>query len=337
MVRFITVWLLRGFLFVALGAGPLVACARASGEGPITITAEAVPLSSEDPDVQSLGSLTWLGGLSLSADARPFGGFSGLQVSDDGRHLLAITDQGRWLEARLVYDDAGYLSGLDQGRMGRIAGLEGEALSGKSRSDAEALTRLADGSLVVGFERNHRVWRYPPGPATLSRPAEAYPALPGLATAPRNKGLEALVVLPEDRLLAFTEGHWRGEDLIAYLWDGKTWETLTYAAQDDYRPTAAARLPDGDILLLERHFTPLTGVSARLRRIPGDTVEPGARLQGRLLAALKSPLAVDNLEGLAVRQSEAGETLIYLLSDDNFNILQRTLLLHFRLNEPAEG
>ncbi len=48
---------------------------------------------------------------------------------------------------------------------------------------------------------------------------------------------------------------------------------------------------------------------------------------------LRRPLTLDNMEGVAARQSERGETLIYLISDDNFRLLQRTLLMVFALEE----
>jgi hypothetical protein len=37
------------------------------------------------------------------------------------------------------------------------------------------------------------------------------------------------------------------------------------------------------------------------------------------------------MEGIAVRSGPAGETLIYLLSDDNYSALQRTLLMMFEI------
>jgi hypothetical protein len=40
---------------------------------------------------------------------------------------------------------------------------------------------------------------------------------------------------------------------------------------------------------------------------------------------------IDNMEGIAVRRGPKGETLLYLISDDNFSPLQRTLLLMFEL------
>ncbi len=58
---------------------------------------------------------------------------------------------------------------------------------------------------------------------------------------------------------------------------------------------------------------------------------PGARLDGAAVAVLRPPLTVDNLEGVAARRGAAGETLIYLVSDNNFNPFQRTLLLLFAL------
>jgi hypothetical protein len=38
---------------------------------------------------------------------------------------------------------------------------------------------------------------------------------------------------------------------------------------------------------------------------------------------------IDNMEGLTVTRNAAGETLLTMVSDDNFSMLQRTLLLRF--------
>ena len=43
---------------------------------------------------------------------------------------------------------------------------------------------------------------------------------------------------------------------------------------------------------------------------------------------------MDNFEGVAVADDGGGAPLVYILSDDNFNFFQRTLLLLFRLDEP---
>lgn len=40
---------------------------------------------------------------------------------------------------------------------------------------------------------------------------------------------------------------------------------------------------------------------------------------------------IDNMEGLAVNRNARGETILSLLSDDNFSPLQHNLLLQFAL------
>ena len=86
------------------------------------------------------------------------------------------------------------------------------------------------------------------------------------------------------------------------------------------------------MLVLSRHFSVLGGARARLERVPAGAIGAGAVLQGALVARFERPLTVDNFEGVATVQGEDGETLVYILSDDNFNFLQRTLLLLFRLH-----
>ena len=71
----------------------------------------------------------------------------------------------------------------------------------------------------------------------------------------------------------------------------------------------------------------------RLRRIAGDTVRVGAALDGDYIldAGMTSP--IDNMEGLAVSLDSAGRTILTLVSDDNFSLFQRTLILQFALAE----
>jgi hypothetical protein len=64
--------------------------------------------------------------------------------------------------------------------------------------------------------------------------------------------------------------------------------------------------------------------------VRGENVQPGARLLGEELLKLEYPLNVDNFEGVAVQEDPRG-TIIYIVSDDNYNPFQRTLLLQFRL------
>jgi hypothetical protein len=40
---------------------------------------------------------------------------------------------------------------------------------------------------------------------------------------------------------------------------------------------------------------------------------------------------IDNMEGIAVHRDAHGETIISLVSDDNFSVIERNLLLQFAI------
>jgi hypothetical protein len=108
---------------------------------------------------------------------------------------------------------------------------------------------------------------------------------------------------------------------------------LTYQGAAAFKPTDIAVLPDGDLLVLERKYNVLEGAHGRLARVDGGAIVAGASLVGDELAVLSPPVATDNFEGVAVRPAPGGGALIYVISDDNFNPLQRTLLLQFRISD----
>jgi hypothetical protein len=60
--------------------------------------------------------------------------------------------------------------------------------------------------------------------------------------------------------------------------------------------------------------------------------QAGATIERREIARLQPPLTIDNMEGVSVTV-ENGRTIVWLVSDDNFFPLQRTLLLKFALIE----
>jgi len=107
---------------------------------------------------------------------------------------------------------------------------------------------------------------------------------------------------------------------------------LAYRPPAGFKATDAALLPDGRLLVLNRRADWLEGAGAALTVIEPASVRPGAVLEGREIARLQWPLIVDNMEGLSITR-ENGRTIVWLVSDDNFNPLQRTLLLKFALEE----
>ncbi len=118
-------------------------------------------------------SLTFLGGIVLKHDDETFGGFSGLDVSPDGKSFITVSDRGYWLRGDFVYRD-GRLAGVGNVEMAPIRNKAGKIDERKSRSDAEAVAAWsAQGighKVIVGFERRERVEQFDLGKHGLRRP-----------------------------------------------------------------------------------------------------------------------------------------------------------------------
>ncbi len=306
-----------------LSTGPAIA-------DQIDVTAAPVgPDSASTPF--AAGQLECLSGFVLTSASNDFGGLSGASLSADGSTLTVMADIGVWFRLALRHDAAGRLIAVAGGESGRLKDEHGKPLTSKYIGDAESITRGADGSYYVTFEGWHRLWRYRPASDPLRAAAKYVRAPKGMTSLPGNEGVEAATLLPDGRLLLLSEGGFTGDgDLQGWLGDSTHWADLTLAPTGAFRPTDLTILPTGDVLLLERSVSLFGGFAARLSVIRTATIAPGARLVGRELGIIQEPLPVDNFEGLAARRAPDGSTLIYILSDDNFNVMERTLLLQFR-------
>jgi len=308
------------FLLAGGCAGP-----RAE-DGPV---ARSILLHADRPEVERVGRLDWLGGLALGLPSPDFGGLSGLVVAPDGRALTAVTDRAHWFEARIERDGGGRLAGLGEPRLSPLLDLRGRPLgTANHMGDAEALARMPDNSLLVAFERRHRLWSYrgqPPRPHPL-------PVPDGLRAAPFNGALEAIAALPDGRLLLLAEKLSNGAgDRVGWLGLPGQWAQVTWAATGAFDPSDMTVAPDGRIYVLERRFSFIGGFGARISRLDPAALRPGARLVGEEVALLERPYVTENFEGIAAARDDDGSTLLYLVSDDNFHPLQRTLLLLFRV------
>ena len=311
--------------------------AAASAQQQVTVFSQTVPLDPRNSAMQQAGELDYRGGVALrSTDAR-FGGFSGLHVSTDGSTLLAISDRGAWLRLALSYDGAGRLVGAERGEMGALIGENGRPLVG-TEGDAEALAVLADGSMLVAFERRHRILHYPEASPPFSKPPVPFPLPEGAEDAPANAGLKALAHVGRGFLVTIAERMTVGGGaLAAWVGRGGVWEPFGYVRKPGMRVTDAALLPAGDLLVLEHRYSAASGSVVRFVRVARNSIAPRQRVEGRELALLEPPLTTENFEGVAIRRGEGREALIYVISDDNFNPLQRTLLMMFALKEEAPG
>jgi hypothetical protein len=282
----------------------------------LALQAQPVALDPVHPAVAQVGALDYVAGFSLmpapslmpQAPSAPFGGLSDMHLASDGSALLAVSDIGWWWRLALIRDPQGRLRGVGGAEAAPLLDEKGQAVDAKKKeADAEALTRLADGRWLVGLERHHRLWAYDSGAndtAPPPSPASLYPAPSAKVSQP--------------------------QDGAGWVGGPGAWKRLTLARTGRFRPTSLAPLPSGDLLLLERSFTEAEGPAARLSRLALSSIEPGARLLPKPIAEWRLPLTVDNFEAVAAESAPGGGTYIFLVSDDNQNPLQRTLLLQFR-------
>jgi hypothetical protein len=291
----------------------------------------AIDLDPNNPERKEFGRLTLLSAYELSSKDSRFGGLSGLTMGIDGR-LYAVSDAGYWVSAQMLVDSDGRLLDLTEWAIEPILSTTGAPVRNPLH-DAEALARTPDGSFMISFENVHRIWRYPPPPITFRSLPVPVPVPAEVAKAPSNGGLEGLTILPDGRLLVLTE-EFRNPDgsFKGWLIEGERFFEVSYLPSEGFRVTDCAALSNGDIIVLERRYVPLVSLSARLSLVRGQHIQPGAKLMGEELLRIQYPLDVDNFEGVAVQEDPIKGTIIYIVSDDNYHALQRTLLLQFRLN-----
>jgi hypothetical protein len=309
----------------------LAGCQTSNGtEGPSQVRARVFVIAPAAGDPPDFGGLEFRAGFALASDDARFGGLSGLWIAPDGERLIAVSDRGTLWLAEPEHADDGTLIGFAGWRAVEPGALPGDPTG----RDAEALA-ATEGDLVIAYEGAHRLRRVPRGaPDGSAAPLTTPPALSEV----HNRGIEALVALPDGTLLAIAEGvRTPGGDLAAWLIEDDRIDPLTYASAGGFEPTGADRLED-TIYVLERRFSLLEGLEARVVALDVAEVRPGARLAGRELSILRPPAISENFEAIAARSAPDGEVLLYLLSDDNFTALLRSLILQFSVRTtPAES
>jgi len=325
----------RRRLAAALGVTALLFPPAAAAEPeiiPIDVTARVIENFRIGSDQQRFEGLEFVGGLEMTASSRHFGALSALHVYDDQTRMLAVADTGFWLMAKIARDKDGHptgLSGVTMWEMGNGAG--------KWETDAEGMTAAGD-TIYVSYERDHRITEFlldEDGMPVMQR--EAPPPVP-LHELRRNRGFEAVTIAPATTpfpgaLVGVSEKSLdRNGDIMAFVRspDGSSFE-FSVKRIAEFDVTDGQFLPNGDLILLERRFNITDGVAMRLRRIGSDAIVEGATVDGTVLLEADLLYQIDNMEGLSITIDPDGTPRLTIVSDDNHSILQRNLLLEFRL------
>jgi hypothetical protein len=236
--------------------------------------------------------------------------------------------------------------------MAALRDQDGEVMTETSQRDAEGLITLPNGGVIVSFERTHRLWYYPPAPpaqreqkSPVQNAAQALPTPPGLEQSPYNGGAETLDLLPDGSLLVIAEGEQGDSQTTGWIghpqgpWTVQapavTWQRFRLVLSDQMNPTAATVIPGPDevpyLVLVERSFSLTFGFRSRLSALPLAEVFRGSDqpVKARPLADLSRPPLNDNWEAIALdpRSDDTHAPTLWLMTDNNYNSFQRSMLL----------
>ncbi|MDI4661304.1 MULTISPECIES: esterase-like activity of phytase family protein [Cobetia] len=309
----------------------LASLLSACGVHPRPYTLASPEQKSEFPEIQWCGTLRlpgkWL-------DDTPVGGLSDIGWDQDESLLYAVSDRG-WLHRLRLAFRHGELVGAKALNTYTLRDETDVSLRG-ALSDAEGLQllranndRRGDSRLVISFEQQPRVEHFLPSGLAVSEPFTPM----GARGAAPNNGMEALTLHPQYGMLAgleaTPEGMSEGMTRIFSLDDKHEW-SYPLASDTGSSLTAMEMLPDGDMLMLERAFSPPFPLVISLRR--AHLGEPGTQAEVRTLARLSSGdgWSLDNFEGLTHLEGNR----FLMISDDNFSSFQTTLLSCFAVIEP---
>ena len=282
--------------------------------------------------------LVWHGGLELHSASDAFGGLSGIGFVDDASRLVMVADTGHFVSGQLIYDDQQRPLSLVGVEVEPIRNSSGAPLPRAYTRDAESLAIVhregQPAAVRVGFENLTRVADFQLVNGRPTGAAREVNIPTWMSETRTNRSLESVCIAPPASPIAgstlllmegvIEDGFHRGELLGA-----SDRGPISYQASPGGDPTDCAFLPNGDLLVLERGIA-LLSFTMKVKRVPAADVAPGARMRGEILLET-SGRDIDNMEGLAVHVGPDGGTRLTIVSDNNFNDWQRTLLLQFGL------
>lgn len=327
---------------------PLSASAQSTSEvpaalaGPIAIEVNAREIASFDTRDRvrtRFGSLEFRSGIVLTSSHRGFGGLSGFRFLDAaGERFVALSDKGDWMTGRLTYRGT-QVVGMANVEMAPMLGPDGMSITTRKWFDTESLA-VDGGTAYVGIERTNQILKFDFGREGVRAPGQPLTLPAAAQKLPFNKGIEALVFIQKPHKLAGTliaiseRGLDSSGNIIGFSIGGPAPGQFSIKRTLDFDVSDAVVLPRGDLLILERKFSLMTGVRIRIRRIALASIAPGRVLDGPEIFDADLGNEVDNMEAIDVHQTADGQTVLTMLSDDNFSVVQRNMLLQFTLVDP---
>ena len=259
----------------------------------------------------------------LRSDSMLFGGFSALVVNADGS-LTAFSDRGTRLE----------MPAPEGGQGAHVLDVQDlPKANPRDLPDIEAATRdRQSGTYWLALENRHTLHRF----SADDRPTGSISLDPGTLDWTENSGAESLLRLNDGRFIVMPEGRRVGLIFPGDPVETKTYSTFAYLPPiPGHASTDLAQLPDGRVLLLLRNLDPWGGIPTFESKIAiGPAPLPGHEnaWEPQITLDLAGVIPRDNYEGLGVEELPDGKVAVWLISDDNLSVLQRTLLVKLVLD-----
>ncbi len=260
---------------------------------------------------------------------RYFGGFSAL-VALQGGHLRAFSDRG----VRFVFHPPDHPEETPQSRK-----LARQLIADETWRwelwDIESATRdPSSGTYWLGYESTHVIQRF-----AVSSNDEERRILSDTVDWRDNAGAEAMVRLTDGRFVVVGEGQ---DEALVFPGDpteGAAPVTVPFETPaPSYAVTDMTQLPDGRLLLLMRNvawgFPPFECLIAIAPPPDPRFDKPWAP---RVALRFDGVLPNENYEAIAVYPITDKKLAVWVMSDDNFSVMQRTLLVKLLFDPGGQG
>ncbi len=248
--------------------------------------------------------------------------------------LFMVSDEGKLFEFKAVFRDK--IAELNPIRAEKLRKKSGKKFK-KWRCDSEGMTLDGKGRLLVSFEEKPKIGWFHKNSEKYGRLIRKYKLPKKLRKVKsyrsKNKGLEALAW--HKRYGILTAAEWplrndRKKHQTIYALSGKEWH-FKAEPEGNSAVSAIEVMDDGNILVLERSFTGyMNPFVVTLKKVYIDRCKKGI-CPVKVLLKMNSHEGwdVDNFEGL----SRVGRDRYVMISDDNDNFFQKTLLIYFEVKE----
>ena len=265
-------------------------------------------------------------------NAVKFSEISDLAYYEPKHKLFMISDEGKLFTFKATFTEK--IDVLEPMEAVKLKKKHGKKFK-KWRKDSEGMTLDDQARLIISFEGKAKIAWFHKNSAKQGEKIRSY-TLPKVLRSSdnyrsRNKSLEALAWHPKYGIVTVAEWplkKYHKKKQTIYALSGKKWH---FKAEPEARSAVSAIevMDDGNFLVLERSFVSyLDPFVVTLKKVYTGQCKNGmCRTAVLLKMSSHKGWDVDNFEGLA----RVGKNRYVMISDDNDNFFQKTLLIYFEV------